>query len=183
MISTIVLLTLVVEGWEYREWKNVEKVVETRFGRKLFGLFNILAIFIHEETFRVNPSEDEVIQILEALNKKEETTLTQYFHENFLPKNLDKTSAYQLESLYYFRQYFRDFEIKYSRFFKPNLRISLMEIQDHLDEILANFVLMQNYPETKQLLEVIEKAMPKRVLGIMKEMYKINKLGIEIHHT
>jgi hypothetical protein len=57
-----------------------------------------------------------------------------------------------------------------------------MEVQDHLDEIIANFVLMQNYPESKQLLEVIGKVMPKRILGIMKEMYKIHNMGIEIHH-
>jgi hypothetical protein len=182
MVATIFLLILVVEGWEYREWKAVENMVETRFGGKLYGLFNILARFIHEETFRANPSKEEVIEILETLNKKEETTLTQYFYENFLPKKLDTTSVYQLKSLYYFRQYFRDLEIKYSRFFNPNLRISLMEIQDHLDEIEANFVLLQTYPESEQLLEVIEKVMPKRVLGITKEMCKINKMGIEICH-
>ena len=181
IIATVLLLMFVVEYREYKEWESVEKSVKTRLGIQLYGLFTILARFIYPDPFETRPSKKEVIKILENLNEMRGPTLTQYAHENFIPELADETSVFLIESLFEHKQNIIELEMKYSRFLKPNLIYSLMEIQDSLNSIKNYFNLLKTYSESMQLQEIVEKAMPKPILGIMKELYRIHKMGIEIY--
>jgi len=177
MVLTVIFLSLLVDLREKREWKSVEISVKRRLGKQLYYLFNILARFIYSKQFRPNPSKEEMLEILEALNGMKEATLDEYAYHYYFPKPLDDLSVYQLDVLFRFKRYLSDLEIKYFRFFKPEIRLSLMEIQDHLDSIEADFNLVKRFEGSQ---EVVEKSMPKSILGIMKEIYKLHKVGIEI---
>ena len=178
MVLTVIFLSLLVDLREKREWKNVEIWVKKRMRKKLYDLFDILARFIFPKQFRPHPPKEEVLKILEALNEMKEATLTEYAYHYYFPKPLDGMSAYQLDILFRFRRYLSDLEIKYFHFIKPEIRISLMEIQNYLDSIEADFDLVKRFESSE---EVVEESMAKSILGVMKEIYKLHKMGIEIY--
>jgi len=117
------------------------------------------------------------LEILEYLNKMDEATLTPYAYKYYFPKPRDNLSLYQLDILYRIGKYLSDLEIKYFQFIKPKLRISLMEVQTYLESFYADFDLVKRFEDSK---DVVEKTMPKSILGIMKEIYKIHKMGIKL---
>lgn len=179
MIGTVILLMFVFEVTEYIKWKNVEKWVKRRIGKRLYSLFNILARFIYtKKQFRPTPSKEEMLKILKVLSEVKEAKLNEYARYYYFPKPRDDLSVYQLDVLFRFKRYLSDLETKYFRFLKPEIRLSLMEIQDHLDIIEEDFNLVKRFEETQ---EIAEKSMSKSILGIMKEVYKLHKLGIEIY--
>ena len=177
IIATVLLLMLIVEVREHSEWKNVEIWVKTRMGKQLFNLFNILSRFIYPEIFSPVPSKEKVLTILEAINEMKEATLTEYAYNHF-PKPASDMSVYQLDILFRYRRYLSDLEIKYFRFIKPKIRISLMEIQKYLDSIEADFDLVKRFESSET---VVEKSMVKSILGILKEIYKISQAGTAIY--
>lgn len=178
MVLTVISLSLLANLRERREWKNVETWVKRRMEKQLYTLFNILARFIYPKQFRPVPSKEEMLKILKALNEMKEATLNEYAHHYYFPKPRDDLSVYQLDVLFRFKRYLSDLEIKYFRFLKPEIRLSLMEIQDLLDSIEADFSLVKRFEESQ---EVVEKSMPESILRIMKEIYKLHKIGIEIY--
>lgn len=114
--------------------------------------------------------------ILKALNEMKEATLTEYAY-NYFPKPLDDLSVYQLDVLFRFKRYLSDLETKYFRFFKSEICLSLMEIQTLLNSIEADFSLVKRFEGSQN---VVEKSMSESILRIMKEIYKLHKMGIEI---
>lgn len=178
MALTVVFLSLLVDLREKQEWKDVEIWVMGKLRKRLYKLFNILARFIYPETFPTRPSKEEVFRILDALKEMKEATLNDYAYHYYFPEPLDDMSIYQLDILFGFKKYLSDLESKYSRFIDPKIRISLMEIQSYLDSLEADFNLVTKFPSSQ---EVVEKDMPKSILGIMKEIHKLHKLGVEIY--
>lgn len=162
---------------ERREWKNVETAVKKRMIQQLYTLFNILARFICDEQFTPVPSKEEVVQMLETFNRLEEAKLNEQAYYYYFPKPNNEMSFYQLDVLFRFKKYLSDLELKYFRLIKPKIRESLMAIQDHLSDIEYDFELVKKFSGSQA---VVERAMPKSILAIMKEIYKLHKLGIEI---
>lgn len=180
IIATILLLMYMVEYRDYKEWKNSEKQVNKRLGLQLYAIFDILARFVYPNQYELRPSKKEVTRILEELNKMKDPPLTKYVYQNFLPKPVDSTALFLLENLFEYKQNIVELEMKHSRFLQQDLAYSLMEIHDNLNSVKNYFNLLKTYPDNVQLPKVIEQAMPKAVFRIMKELYKIHKMGIEI---
>lgn len=180
IIATVLLLMVVIEYREYKEWKTSEKQVNKRLGLQLYGIFDILARFVYPTPYELRPSKEEVTRILKELNTMKDPPLTKYVYQNFLPKPVDSASLFLLENLFEYKQNIVELEMKYSRFLQQDLMYSLMEIHDNLNSIKNYFNLLKTYPNDVQLPKVIEQAMPKPVFRIMKELYKIHKMGLEI---
>jgi len=182
MVFTVVFLSLLTNLREKREWKDVETWVKRRMGKQLYSLFDILARFIYPKQFKPRPSKEELLRILEDLNEMKGATLNENTIYYYFSKPSDDLSAHQLDVLFTFRKYLSDFEIKYFRFIKPEIRISLMEIQRNLDSIESLFSLVKRFESSE---EVVKKSMAEPILAIMKEIYKLHKMGMQIHpeHT
>jgi len=177
MVLTVIFLSLLANLRERREWKNVETWVKRKMGEQLYYLFNILARVIYPKQFSPDPPKEQMLTILKALNEMKEATLTEYAY-NYFPKPLDDLSVYQLDVLFRFKRYLSDLETKYFRFFKSEICLSLMEIQTLLNSIEADFSLVKRFEGSQN---VVEKSMSESILRIMKEIYKLHKMGIEIY--
>jgi len=178
MVFTVVFLSLLTNLREKREWKDVETWVKRRMGKQLYSLFDILARFIYPEQFKPRPSKEELLRILEDLNEMKGATLNENAIYYYFPKPSDDLSAHQLDVLFTFRKYLSDLEIKYFRFIKPEIRISLMEIQNNLDSIESLFNLVKRFESSE---EVVKNSMAEPILAIMKEIYKLHKMGMEVY--
>jgi len=178
MVLTVIFLSYLIALREKREWRTVETWVKKMIGRQLYHVFNTLARFIYSEPFSPAPSKDEILKILEDLNEMQKPSLTDYAFNYYLPKPSDRLSFYELEALFKLRGYLNELEIKYFRFMEPEICIPLSEIQNELDAIESDFNLLK---ADEMAEDAIEKPMANSVLKIMKEIYKLHKIGIPIY--
>jgi hypothetical protein len=178
MVFTVFFLSYLISLREKREWKTVKIWVRKMIGRQLYHVFNTLARFIYPKQFSPAPSKDEILKILEDLNEMEKPSLTDYAFNYYLPKPADSISLYDLKVLFKLKDYLNDLEIKYFRFMEPEICVALSEIRNELDNIESDFDLLRT-DETAE--DVVEKSMASSVLKIMKEIYKLHKIGIEIY--
>ena len=74
------------------------------------------------------------------------------------------------------RRLLNEIETKYSRFLKPELAISLMEIQNNLSRIAVYHDIMLRTGGSADIFEKISG----KIHMIVKEVYSIHKMGIEI---
>jgi len=178
MVLTIVFLSWLFNLREKQEWKNVEALVNKRIGKYHYSLFDILARFIYPQIFRPHPNKEKVLEILKALNGTKKATLATHANQNYFSRPLDPLSEEQLEILFKLRKYIGNLEIKHSRFIKPKILMSLMEIENCLDIIEEDFNLFKKFPGSGK---AVKEEIAKSILMIMKEIYKIHKMGIEIY--
>ncbi|MDH5689649.1 MAG: hypothetical protein OEZ48_17505 [Candidatus Bathyarchaeota archaeon] len=178
MVLTVVFLSWLAELREQREWMNVERWVMRKLAKHLYHLVNILARFIYPEIFRTRPSKQEFLKILESLNSMNEATLKEHAYYYF-PMPSDRFAQSQIDILSKYGKYLSDIETKYARFLRPELYVSLVKIQDYLESIFEDFDLAREFEDAQ---EVAERSLSKSILEMMKEIYKVHKMGIEIYY-
>ena len=178
MVLTVIFLSYLIALREKREWNTVETWVKGMIGKQLYHVFNSLSRFIYSKPFSPAPSKEEIAKILEDLNEMQKPSLTDYAFNFYLPKPSDRISFYELEALFKLRGHLNDLEIKYFRFMEPEICIPLSKIQRELDAIESYFNLLK---ADEMAQDAIEKPMANSVLEIMKEIYKLHKIGISIY--
>jgi len=178
IVLTVVFLIWLVALREKREWANVEELVEKRIGRYLYILFEIFARLIYNRQFSSHPRREEILKILRALNDMKEANLNEDVYNYYFPKPLDDFSAQQLDRPFRWGRRLSDLEIRYFRFIKPEIHFSLMKIQSYLNAIETGFALVKMFDSRE---EVAKKEIARSILGTMKQIYRIHKMGIEIN--
>lgn len=177
MIFTVVFLTIAFNYREEARKRPLKVRVEERIGRQLYSVFDIIRKFVVTKRHSVRLSREEFLDELKEQSSKEELILDDYA-ENYFPKPADRLYGLELESLFRSRGLLADFEIKYFEFLGPELRLSLMEIQHSLDALRSAVHFMR---EMEVDFGVLSKSISKDIHSIMKEIYKIYEMGIEIY--
>jgi len=177
---TIFCLDWLIKFRERLRKKSLEEKVRERVGEMLYYFFNVLKKFV---TSRPKPpfrlSREEFFNELEELNSKKKLDLSPYFFEYFFPRPTDKLSLWEFDGLLESYKHLSDFEMKYFEFMEPELHLSLMEIQRRLRSIIEDFNLMKMFEV--EVEEVVSKSMSESIQSIIKEIYKIHKMGIKIY--
>ena len=177
MILTIVFLTLAFNYREKVRKKSLNEKVEERLGRQLYSVFNIIRKFVVTKRRSVRLTKQEFLDELKEQSNKEKLILDDYA-ENYFPKPADRLYGLELENLFRSRNLLSVLEVKHLEFLEPELRLSLMEIQRSLDALSSTVHFMK---EMEIDLEAFSKYIAKDIHCIMKEIYKIHKMGIEIY--
>ena len=172
ILATVLLLIVILDLREELLRKSLKKRLFERIGTELHDDFEVLKDF-------VKVSEKEPLVQLEELSKKEKLELSQHAYAYF-PKPAGPIDAFFLDRLLKSRERLGDLELKYFEFMEPGLRLSLMEIQRNLDRLHSAIDTMDRLGG-ESLEEWFFESMLKSVHTIIKEIYNIHKMGIELY--
>lgn len=178
MIGTIVFLMYLFETRDNHEWKPVKQKVYDRIGIELDAILN-LSLDLFEPRWTVLKPPAIAIRLEDLVWLWSEKTNDSEF-ANALRESakIELSEGKYLEIFETRRKLLNEIETKYSRFLQPDLTISLMEIQNNLLSItIYNNVLLRTSDKHQDL--ILEK-ISKKFHTIIKEIYKIHRMGIEI---
>ena len=178
--ATILLLMFIIELREYTQWRPVRDKVMKTIGKEIYELFTEF-VNVCECTHTFGKSRKESFEEsfrrlffiqLEELNKKVEL--------NELGRKYFSRGGFA--TLYETRaKHLGDIEAKYSRFLGSPLRLSLMEIQDNLNSLSLDLHIKKNLEDWFKSEEQFLKSVSTKIHNIMKEIYKVHKMRIEIY--
>lgn len=186
LLFTVLILTMLFELRENIQWQAVKKKVYDRIGAEVYSIFKLVVHFIDVsnleelETLMASPKEnlmkDFFFTELEALNNKDEIQLDEKGRKILS----EGRYAYTFEVR---RKHFDEIETKYSKYLEPLLVTSLMEIQNNLQGINSDINELMNARARGyvEIQEFIFGKIPKKMHRIIKEIYKIHKMGKEIY--
>lgn len=179
---TVLVLMFAIEWREYKQWIPVrEKVMET-IGKRLQTLFVEFVILCKCTYVKRMPQESldeferrQFFLQLGELNKRVELNETgiRHFSEG------EYADVYERRA-----KRIGDIEDKYSRFLEASLRLSLMEIQDNLIGIDQDFRIRKDSYLFEKLFKSEEqflKSISTKINNVIKETYKLHKMGINIY--
>ena len=172
ILATLVLLIMIFEMREELLKKSLKERIFERIGTELHDDFEVLKDF-------VKVSQKEPLDQLEELSQKEKVELSQHAYRYF-PKPENPIDAFFLDRLLKSRERIGDLESKYFELMEPQLRISLMEIQRNLDRLNSAIDTIDRLGG-ESLEDWFFELMLKSVHTIIREIYKIHKMGIEIY--
>lgn len=180
---TVLVLMFAIEWREYDQWRPVKDKVMKIIGREIYRLFEDFTNVCVCTHFGGMSMEESIGEF----NKREFLTQLEELNEKVELNDLGKKYFIEgsLAPLYVRRaKYLSDIEARYSRFLDAPFRLSLMEIQDNLNHL---GVLLSIEKEAlgktfwwwteESFLSVIST----RIHNVVKEIYKIHKMGIEIY--
>ena len=172
LLFTLIFFVGIFDLREWLEWKSVEDRVKRRIGRLLRATFATLSIFCRVERVHYEPNEKEKkIELVERqLNTliSEEIKFTKETEKNLL----DETNKQSLKAILDSRiNRLGGIEERYSRLLGSEVRGSLMDIQEYMDELCLEFSIphMRKEDFFKRVKELVSK--------IMKETQKMKSKG------
>jgi len=173
LMFTLLIFIVLFDLKEYLEWKSVEDRVKRKIGRQIRALFAHLSIFCQVERVHYDPlSKEKKIRLVEKqLNKlaSEEIRFTAGAKRDLLDENIRQSYEGLLESKL---NSLGRLEERYYRFLDSEVRASLMDIQDYLDELGLEFKVRHVRDEDyfKSISDLIGK--------IMREILRLKRKGI-----
>lgn len=178
MIGTIVFLMYLMETRDNHEWKPVKQKVYDRIRIELDAILS-LSLDLFEPRWTTLKPPAMGIRIKDLVWLWSEETSDIEFTKALRSSAKTKLSKGTYLGIFEMRRgLLNEIETKYSRFLQPDLMISLMEIQNNLLSItIYNNVLLRT-SENHQ--DPIFEKISKKIHTIVKEIYKIHRMGIEI---
>jgi len=174
-LVTLLIFTVFFDLREQLEWKSVENRVKKRIGKQIHGVFVELAHLCDVESALVaDVLNDEAWKDLSRRQLKQllsEVKLNDGVKELWENRDLASSLASFFDSK---RARLSEIEGKYFKFLNSELRASLMDIQDFLEDLRFELRVVSAKQETfyRGLSSVIGK--------IVKEIAKIREKGIDI---
>jgi hypothetical protein len=178
MILTVFFLSWLSKLRQDREWQDMKKQVENSLSRELYEIFCFLGGFVYPDQISPLPLKDEVLRVLERINETKEASLADSAYL-YYPKPQDWLLQHNLERFFDLKQSIGDLEIRYFNLMKPEIRTSLMEIQDDLTSIRDIFDFVRKEETTEG---TFEQPLADSILHILKEIYMLHKKGIEVYN-
>jgi len=172
ILATVLLFMIILDLREELLKKSLKKKLFERIGTELHDNFTVITKF-------VEVSEKAPLDQLKELSNKEKLEMSQGAYKYF-PKPESPVDAFSLNRLLKSRERLGDLELKFLESMEPNLRLSLMEIQYNLDRLHHAFYDLSLLDKESFLVDSLIEMMLKPVHTIIKEIYKIHKMGIEI---
>ena len=176
MIFTLIVFVMFMDWRERLEWKSVEDRVRKRIGSQIHALFAHLSILCKVERVHFDPlSKEKRIKLVERqLNTlaSEEIRFTMEAKKDLLDTDLRRSYESILDSKL---NSLGRIEERYSKFLGSEVRASLMDIQDYLDELSLEFRIRHIRDEDyfKSLSDLIGKT--------MKEIQRLKRLGFWVN--
>lgn len=180
ILFTIIFVTWLFSLRESRQWKLVKDEVIRRIGIRIhdicFHFINLIKLSVQtppEAT--VKEYKKIFLTQLEEANRKEQIELNNLGKQTLLKKEFIKSLKDDCD-------YLNNVETKYSKFLDPSLTRSLMRIEFMLNAFNRN-LRMREKPIFKSIsAENFFDLMAILIHEIIREIYKIHKMGIEIYY-
>ena len=180
ILFTIIFLTWLFSLRETRQWKIVKDEVIRRIGVKVY---DICFDFINLLTLSVQTPPEATVEEYKRIffTQLEEV----YRKEQIKLNNLGKQTLPKQEFIRSLRDghdYLDNLETKYSKFLDPSLTRSLMKIKFMLNALNRNLG-MRKKPVFRSIPDdKLSDMMSILIHEIIKEIYVIHKMGIEIYY-
>jgi hypothetical protein len=189
-VFTVVFLSLLFTVRENREWRRVKDEVYFMIGLELSMLFHEVSDLIEGEydfitsLLSMEPEKNKqlVFAKLEELSQQKAIKLNPRMLSFFFEEDV------AMQSLKEIKGGLRDVQMKYSRFLPSEITLSLISIQREIEAIRILHTL-NALLQKKQIASLLARAsicssdvqtfLQGHLLSIIKEMYKIWKMGIE----
>lgn len=172
LIFTLGIFIVILDFRERLEWKSVEDRVKRRIGRQIRGLFIDLSglCVIDRVVFGPFSREKFEAEDLKQLNKlaSEKVRLHDGAKKSLLKNDFRVQYRRLIESR---ATSIGQIEERYFRFLDSDVQASLMDIQDHLDDLTYDFIVP--YAKRERFFESISSSIGK----VMKEIDKLRRKG------
>jgi len=172
LLITLAVFVMFFEWREKLEWKSVEGRVKQRISRQIRGLFADLSILCDVERVLFGPFSDERF---EELADKQLNTLASgdvLLHDEARKSLREKDFRLQYARLAESRETsLGQIEDKYSKFLDSEIQTSLMDIQDHLQNLNLEFRIRHTREED------FFKSISYSIGQIMKEIQSLKRKG------
>ena len=140
LLFTLAIFIVILDFREWLEWKKVEDRVKRRIGILIRATFDTLSIFCTVESVHYEPhSKEKQIELVEKqLNTlaSKDFKFTQQAENNLLDVNIRRDFAKILDSR---ANRLGGIEERYSKLLGSEVRASLMDIQEYLDNLRIDF--------------------------------------------
>lgn len=177
-IATIILLMYLIESRDDSEWKPVKQKVYDRIGIELDAILS-LSFDLYEITWTATTPPNITIGLRDLVMLWSDETSDARFAECLRRRAREELREGKYLSFFEARRrILSEIEAKYSRFLRPDLVGSLMEIQNNLLSITIYHSLLDPTDEDDQ--EQTFNEISERIHNIIKEVQKISMMGIEI---
>ena len=180
ILVTVVFLTWLFNLRDTLQWKSVKDTVLKRIGIRIHDIFLEMVNLVqvnHKMPQRAFAEEFKSVFFLQLEELNNKTYLLLGDHGEKILSGQDFFKRIQDDV-----QFLNNMEMKYFKFLDPPFVQALMQIQFLMNGLVQNLRMKKRILEFMPEEKFLE-ALPILIHEIIKEIYKIHKMGIEIYYT